>query len=191
MLGANFSTPTPVRERNPMDNETTTTTETEAPEAIVTATEPMPTPKDVAERTEEPDAPADDGDDTEVEDQADEDDADDSEDSRPVDDKLLKQLRKKNGENKRLRERAMAAERKLLIRDVADEVGLPATLAERLQGNSREELLKDAAGFMEAMGLRGLIPGDLPRDGIRRGGRQSSADDETDLNAIGARMYER
>lgn len=176
-----------------MDNETTTTTETEAPEAAVettvTATEPMPTPKDVAERTEEPDAPADDGDDTEVEDQADEDDA--SEDSRPVDDKLLKQLRKKNGENKRLRERAMAAERKLLIRDVAAEVGLPATLAERLQGNTRDELLKDAATFMEAMGLRGLIPGDLPRDGIRRGDRQSSADDETDLNKIGARMYER
>ena len=45
--------------------------------------------------------------------------------------------------------RAEAAEAKLLRRDVADELGLPAKLADRLKGSTKEELAADAEELLK------------------------------------------
>lgn len=105
---------------------------------------------------------------------------------------LHRQLRKRNAENKRLRARAVEAERKLLQRDVADEVGLPSGMASRLVGGTREALVEDAKALLEQFEQRNFIPGAVPRDGLRRGDvRATRPEDETDLSKIGNRIYER
>ncbi|MBC3186372.1 hypothetical protein H7347_07265 [Corynebacterium sp. zg-331] len=106
--------------------------------------------------------------------------------------KLHRQLRKKNSENKALRARAVEAERKLLQRDVADEVGLPLGMATRLVGDTREALVEDAKALLSQFEQRSFIPGAVPRDGLRRGDvRATRPEDETDLSKIGNRIYER
>lgn len=51
---------------------------------------------------------------------------------------------KRQGELDALAQEKETLERKLLVQDVAQEIGLPPNLADRLQGDTREELVKDA-----------------------------------------------
>ena len=50
-----------------------------------------------------------------------------------------------------LRAQAQAAERAVLQRDIAAEVGLPATFAARIVGATRDEMLSDAKVMLEAL----------------------------------------
>lgn len=97
--------------------------------------------------------------------------SDDADDDEEVWDRERSQrkIRKINAENKRLRERTKQAEEKAGTADeldtrnkaltrenlqlkVALELGLPMKLAERLQGDSREELVADAEQLIELVG---------------------------------------
>lgn len=107
-------------------------------------------------------------------DDADADDVDDVDESdgEPWDkERALRKIRKANAEAKALRERAKAAEEAAkatpdlkakntqleaenLRLQVALELGLPAQIASRLQGGTREELLTDAEEFMKLLGTK-------------------------------------
>ncbi len=109
-----------------------------------------------------------DGDDTGADDV---DDVDES-DGEPWDkERALRKIRKANSEAKALRERAKAAEEAAkatpdlkakntqleaenLRLQVALELGLPAQIASRLQGGTREELLTDAEEFLKLLGTK-------------------------------------
>lgn len=111
---------------------------------------------------------------TDTTDDADADDVDDVDESdgEPWDkERALRKIRKANAEAKALRERAKAAkeaakatpdlkakntqlEAENLRLQVALELGLPAQIASRLQGGTREELLTDAEEFMKLLGTK-------------------------------------
>lgn len=102
----------------------------------------------------------------------------DSEDSNSDDEdspvwdseRAMAKIKKINAENKRLRDRAKAAEtqaeksakdltseneslkERLLRLEVANELGLPATIAGRLQGKSRDEIVADAEELLKLIG---------------------------------------
>ncbi|MGV0438872.1 hypothetical protein ACUY2L_06835 [Corynebacterium mastitidis] len=182
------------------DNAPAEVAEVGAPEEA-TLEEASVTPNDLAAETEakasESTEPVESEESTETPEEADSDgvddtDADDETDASEEAAKLHRQLRKKNAENKTLRARAVAAERKLLQRDVAEEVGLPSGMAARLVGDTRDALVKDAKSLLEQFERRAFVPGGLPRDGVHYGDRLAhNPDDETDLSKIGARIYER
>lgn len=129
---------------------------------------------------------------------ADEDDFsdDDEDDSSSRDaERLLSKLRKKNGENQKLRARAIdaetratQAESKLMRYKVAAELNLPLHLAERLKGDSVEALKQDAEEFLQHIApasVLGFVPDDGRRSGI------SGETTTPSLSEIGARIYER
>lgn len=84
--------------------------------------------------------------------------------------RAMAKIKKINAENKRLRDRAKAAEtqaeksakdltseneslkERLLRLEVANELGLPATIAGRLQGKSRDEIVADAEELLKLIG---------------------------------------
>ncbi|AHI04378.1 hypothetical protein CFAL_12020 (plasmid) [Corynebacterium falsenii DSM 44353] len=130
-------------------------------------------------------------DDSQVDDDSSDDD--DDEDDSPRDEdiqKLIRKNRKTNRENQKLRERATAAEHKLAQFMAAQETGLPADMALRLQGSTPEELKADAEKLKELFSNRRFVPGGLPGDGVRFGSDEGDST-ETDLTKIGARIYER
>lgn len=85
-------------------------------------------------------------------------------------DRAMAKIKKINAENKRLRERAKAAESeaeksqselaseneslksRLLRLEVASELGLPASIAGRLQGGTRDEIVADAEDLLKLIG---------------------------------------
>lgn len=92
--------------------------------------------------------------------------------------KALEEIRKKNSENRNLRERTKKAEAeikdlseykskyeqaqaRILRMEVAHEFQLPAELAARLQGNTREELMEDAEALMKLFQTR-RVPASKP-----------------------------
>ena len=102
---------------------------------------------------------------------ADVDDVDESDGEAWDKERALRKIRKANAEAKALRERAKAAEEAAkatpdlkaknaqleaenLRLQVALELGLPAQIASRLQGGTREELLTDAEEFMKLLGAK-------------------------------------
>lgn len=178
------------------DNATTEVPEVDAPVEAATE-ETSVTPNDLAATAEaKAEEPVETGESTETpDDEAGTDEAEDNDSEEGTSGdvvKLHRQLRKKNSENKTLRARAVAAERKLLQRDVADEVGLPSGMAARLVGDTREALVEDAKALLAQFEQRSFIPGAVPRDGLRRGDvRATRPEDETDLSKIGNRIYER
>ena len=121
-------------------------------------------------------------------DDSDEDDVD-SDDDR-LNAKVRRQLKAKNRENRRLRERATSAEAKALRYEVAEKAGLSLTLAKRLTGSTEDELVADAAALIEDFGIQGRVsPSNLPDNGDdRRGDRRSLP---TDLDATASRIYAR
>lgn len=67
------------------------------------------------------------------------------EDSQRTDEeKRARAVEKLNNDNSDLQKNVEKLQRELLIRDVIEEVGLPKSLAPRLQGESKEDLIKDA-----------------------------------------------
>lgn len=107
----------------------------------------------------------------ELEDDADDDDTDDD-GSGWDQDRAMRKIRKINAENRQLRERAKKAEddkqkstsdltrenadlkARLVRTEVAAELGLPASLAGRLQGTTRDEVVADAEELLKALGPR-------------------------------------
>ena len=120
--------------------------------------------------------------------------------------KLLERLRKKNSENRALRQRTKDAEDKAKTADdaeqrakaleaenlrykVALDNGIPSTIAKRLVGSTEEELLADAQALMEALGPK-APPSRQPREKgqAQRFGTQA-VDEETDLDKIASSMF--
>ncbi|WP_018297176.1 hypothetical protein [Corynebacterium lubricantis] len=131
----------------------------------------------------------DDADDSVSDDESDDDD-DSGEESDDVK-HLRRQMKRKNTENKKLRERARTAERKAMQYEAVVETGLPFEMAKRLQGDTLEEMKADAKSLADSFGPRGFVPGAFPDDGVRRGEVQAGSDNETDLAKIGERIYNR
>lgn len=130
----------------------------------------------------------------EEEQEVEESDSDGEEEITSSDDSAVKKLvqknRKINRENQKLRERALNAEHELEKLKAVIAVGLPADMAKRLHGNNAEELRQDAEELVSIVGKRRRIPGALPDDGVHHK-KIVNDDEETDLNKIGARIYER
>lgn len=184
--------------------DTTTDTTTSAD-----ANEVSPTPNDVAESTKAPELDKDsatdkdtpterDGDtkrDSEEPDDPtppdDDDDVapDDDEDSGQETKALRRSLTRKNRENETLRARAKTAEGKLARYEAAANAGLPIDLAERLQGETPQELEADAKKLIEQFGLRHLIH-DTVKDGVGRS-PSGSEEDNLSLSQLGAKIYGR
>ena len=121
--------------------------------------------------------------------------------------KLLERLRKKNSENQALRKRTKDAEEKAqnatdaeqrakaleaenLRYKVALDNGIPAAIAQRLIGNTEEELLADAQKLMEQFGVQ-APPSQQPREKGRVQNIGNTPPEETDLEKIGSSMFER
>ena len=115
---------------------------------------------------------------------------------------------KVNSENKALRERASKAEEKAagvddltkqngdlsaanLRLEVGYELGLPLSLAKRLQGSTKEEMVADAEALVELVSPAKRPPSDRPAEHLRGGGQPDQEPEERDLAKIGARMYRR
>lgn len=91
--------------------------------------------------------------------------ADSSDDLKAV----LRKNRKVNRENQKLRERAIAAETKLLQFEVAAESGLPSSIAHLLQG-TRDEMTASAETLKELIGAAKTAPklDPIPKDHVER-----------------------
>lgn len=138
----------------------------------------------------------------------------DSEES-PEDDKdeawdperAKRKIGKVNSENKALRERATRAEKKAETVDdlqkqaatlgsenlrlrVGYELGLPMSLALRLQGETREQMLEDAQQLVELVAPT-KRPTQKPTEALRGGLEPDKEPEETDLKKLGERMFSR
>ena len=136
------------------------------------------------------------------EDSKDDDPGDDGEDEDGDDDgsagewdreRAMRKIRKSNQEAKSQRERAKAAEEKakqagdfekraldaearLLRLEVGADVGLPKSLASRLQGSTKEELLADAEELMKLVAPS--KPSGKPKPNLKGGAKPSEDDGE-------------
>lgn len=125
-------------------------------------------------------------------------------------DKAAARIAKIQSENKNLRDRAKQAEDKAkgvderdqtitalqaqnLRYEVAFDLGLPRELADRLKGNTKDEMLADAEALVKLVGGPKPAVSRKPAEALRGGG--GSAGDaepvETDLRKIGERMFNR
>ena len=146
-------------------------------------------------------------DESKVEDVTEDDDGADDEGEQVDTSKLLERLRKKNSENQALRKRTKDAEEKAqnatdaeqrakaleaenLRYKVALDNGIPAAIAQRLIGNTEEELLADAQSLMEQFGVQ-APPSQQPREKGRVQNIGNTPPEETDLEKIGSSMFER
>ena len=147
-----------------------------------------PTPNDDQNQGSQEDSKDDDsGDDREDED-GDEDSAGEWDRER-----AMRKIRKSNQEAKSQRERAKAAEEKakqasdfekraldaearLLRLEVGADVGLPKSLASRLQGSTKEELLADAEELMKLVAPS--KPSGKPKPNLKGGAKPSEDDGE-------------
>ena len=130
-----------------------------------------------------------------------EDDRDDSWDPE----RAKRKISKVNSENRTLRERATKAEEKAasvddltrqntdlstanLRLEVGYELGLPLSLAKRLQGSTRDEMVADAEALVELVAPK--RPGTRrPAEDLRPGGQPDAEPEETDLSKLGERMF--
>ncbi|WP_124712924.1 hypothetical protein [Mycolicibacterium nivoides] len=65
--------------------------------------------------------------------------------------KLTRRAEKAEGELTKLTEKLTKAERNELVRDIADEMGLPKKLAKRVQGDSEEDIRADIEDLLEGL----------------------------------------
>lgn len=121
-------------------------------------------------------------------------------------DKAADRIRKLQSEAKNLRERTKAAEQKVgdvdaltkangdltvenLRLSVGYDLGLPKALAERLRGNTREEMIADADELVKIAGAgRGPTPR-KPVESLRGGAAPEQEPEETDVRKLGERMF--
>lgn len=142
--------------------------------------------------------------------EAEETDTDEEEDAQEAfdQDRALRKIRKANAEARAQRERAKAAEAKaatvgdlerenaelkrtVIQMQTAAQYGLPAKLAERLRGETVEEMSQDAQELLEL-----LTPAAPPSAHPKAGApapreRPFDEAEETDIDAIGRRMVRR
>lgn len=122
-------------------------------------------------------------------------------------DKAAARIAKVQSENKNLRDRLKAAEPKAkaaseheqkitaleaanLRYEVAFDLGLPKEIAQRLQGETKDEMLADAEALVKLVG--GRAPATRrPIESLRGGGAPEQEPEETDLSKIGSRMFSR
>lgn len=118
-----------------------------------------------------------------------------------------RKIRKLNSENENLRKRVNEApkaddvkakdqrisdlEAKNLRYEVGYELGLPRTIAQRLQGDSREEMLKDAEDLMEQIAPTKRPSSRKPSEALRGGLEPEKEPEETDVRKLGERMFSR
>ncbi|HET8536558.1 MAG TPA: hypothetical protein VFL73_05185 [Solirubrobacteraceae bacterium] len=119
-------------------------------------------------------------------------------------DKAADRIRKLQSEAKNLRERAKQAETKAgdvdtltktngdlsaenLRLKVGYKLGLPMALAERLRGNTEEELIADADELVKIAGGRPTQR--KPVEALRGGGAPEQEAEETDVRKLGERMF--
>lgn len=79
-------------------------------------------------------------------------------------------------------ERAQQAELNLLKREVADQVGLPASLAARIQGGTAEELKADAEALLKTVAPAAPGRPGRPVEDLRPGAAPASGDGPADMN---------
>jgi hypothetical protein len=119
-----------------------------------------------------------------------------------------RKISKVNSENKTLRERATAAEKKaegvddlqqqngslgaenLRLR-VGYELGLPLEIAMRLQGGDRDAMVKDAEKLVELIAPSKRPTTQKPTEALRGGLEPDKDPEETDLKKLGERMFSR
>ena len=121
-------------------------------------------------------------------------------------DKAAARIRKLQSEAKNLRERAKTAEQKAagvderdqkitaleaktLRLEVGFELGLPKELVNRIQGNTRDELIADAQALVELIGTPKVPAPRRPVEALRGGGQPEREPEETDVRKLGARMF--
>lgn len=121
-------------------------------------------------------------------------------------DKAAERIRKLSSEAKNLRDRAKAAEQKAagvdekdqqisaleaktLRLDVALDLGLPRQIADRLKGNTREEMLADAEELMQLLNPKTTTR--KPVEALRGGGEPDMPPEERDLDKLASRMFRR
>jgi len=119
-------------------------------------------------------------------------------------------IKKLQSEAKNLRERTKAAEEKatgvdekdtritgleakVLRYEVAFDLGLPRELADRLKGNTKDEMLADAEALVKLVGGPKTSASRKPSEALRGGGGAAGDAEpvETDLTKIGERMFKR
>lgn len=122
-------------------------------------------------------------------------------------DKAAARISKLQSEAKNLRDRAKQAEQKaagvdekdtqitglqaqVLRYEVAFDLGLPRELADRLKGNTKDEMLADAEALVKLVGGRPASQR-KPVEALRGGGAPEQEPVETDLRKIGERMFNR
>lgn len=88
---------------------------------------------------------------------------------RTESEKMLRKLEKAEARAAELEAEIASRDRALLVREVADEVGVPTNLVGRIQGETRDELIADAQELMESVAPDGpRRPAPVPEAG--RGG---------------------
>lgn len=134
-------------------------------------------------------------------------DATDDKDEAWDPERAKRKIGKVNSENKALRERATKAEKKAESVDdlqqqtqtlgsenlrlrVGYELGLPMSLALRLQGETREQMLEDAQQLVELVAPT-KRPTQKPTEALRGGLEPDRDPEETDLKKLGERMFTR
>lgn len=122
--------------------------------------------------------------------------------------RALKKLRKQNREIAALRARTKEAEEKvttteadkdkeisalqseLLKERIGRKTGLPEEIVTRLQGDTEEEMLKDAESFLELF-QTSSPPSSRPKEKLRGGSKPDSEPEEIDVDRIAERMFRR
>lgn len=121
-------------------------------------------------------------------------------------DKAADRIRKLQSEAKNLRTRAKEAEEKakgvdekdqhigtleaqVLRLDVALDLGLPRQIADRLKGNTREEMLADAEELVKLLNPKTTTR--KPVEALRGGGEPDTPPEERDLDKLASRMFRR
>lgn len=117
-------------------------------------------------------------------------------------------IRKVNSENKTLRERAAAAEKKAegvdeKERQITDlgsenlrlrvgyELGLPIDMVDRLRGDTKEDLVADAEKLVELIAPTKRPSTRKPAEALRGGTQPDQEPDETDVRKLGERIFSR
>lgn len=95
-------------------------------------------------------------------------------------DKSKSQLDRIEEQLKASEQRAAKAERDGLVREIADELGIPLRLAKRLEGNTKAELLADGRDTMEDLGIR-----PKSKNGKATGNKQGEGDGTDGENGDG------
>jgi hypothetical protein len=96
-------------------------------------------------------------------------------------DKQASQLDRIEQQLKASEERAARAERESLVREVADELGIPLRLAKRLDGKTKDELLADGRETIDELGIKTKVKAksSTAKEGAATEGDDGAEDDDS------------